>query len=397
MRWTKADAEPNISNPVEYAPIFHTIQWLETNDTSSGLYDQAFSESVIDSLDFDYADGVEWNCIDGGTSKVTDAMLPKLTTPPTRNSPVTRIALVRDPTNESQTHMEVSFTTPTGKKETRKYDTVFNTTTLGCAQRMDLSDAELHPAQKDAIRALHYDASCKVGIKFRTPWWITKCGINKGGVASSDLPIRTCVYPSYNVDDNPTEPAVLLASYTWAQDAQRIGTLIQPESPKGEEQLLELVLRDLVRLHSNTPGITYEFLKKQYITHHAWDWYRDQHTAGAFALFGPGQFSHLYPYLTRPAADGKLQFVGEASSAHHAWIVGALESAQRAVMYSLLRFGRRDLAEDVERKWGPVQEVELGVDGTAHLQVLMGCLRPEEIIEVESKCGPASAFYLRSG
>jgi monoamine oxidase len=322
-------------------------------------------------------------CIDGGTSKVADAMLKKITTQPEKNTVVKRITLKRDEGNYSNTKMQVEFVGPSGAA-VREYDTVFNTTTLGCAQRMDLTGAELHPAQKDALRALHYDASCKVGIKFATPWWITKCGIDQGGVASSDLPLRTCVYPSYNVKDDQEKPAVLLASYTWAQDAQRIATLIQPDSPAGEDTLKELILRDLARLHQRS-GITYEFLCKQYMTHHAFDWYHDPYTSGAFALFGPGQFSHLYPFITRPAADGKLHFVGEASSAHHAWIVGALESAERAVMYALLRFGHREDAEKVEEEWGKVGEVELDRKGTAHLQVDLGCLRPDEMLRVESR------------
>jgi len=358
---------------------FHTIQWLETVSTSSGLFDQSFSESVIDSLDFDESPDEAWKCVEGGSSVVTDAMLAKIKTKPQLNTRVTRIALDRPRKKTESAKMAVTFTGPTGTEETRAYDTVFNTTTLACAQRIDLTAAELHPAQKDALRALHYDASAKVAIKFKTPWWITECGITRGGVASTDLPLRTCVYPSFNIHDAPTAPAVLLASYTWAQDAQRIDALISPDSPAGEDVLRDLVLRDLARLHARH-GITLAFLREQYVTHHAYSWYADANSTGAFALFGPGQFSNLYPFLARPAADGRLHFVGEAASAHHAWIVGALDSAQRAVMHAFLRFGMRADAEDVETRWGPVGEVELEKDGTAHLQVAMGCLRPDEIL-----------------
>lgn len=47
------------------------IQWLETNATSTGLFDQAFTESVIDSFDFaaEDKDGVgTWYCIEGGAA-----------------------------------------------------------------------------------------------------------------------------------------------------------------------------------------------------------------------------------------------------------------------------------------------------------------------------------------
>jgi len=360
---------------------FHTIQWLETVSTSSGLFDQSFSESVVDSLDFDESPDEAWKCVEGGASVVIEAMLEKIQTKPALNTRVTRIALDRRGAKKKDPKMSVTFINSTGTEETREYNTVFNTTTLACAQRIDFTSAELHPAQKDALRSVHYDASAKVAIKFKTPWWITQCGIAQGGVASTDLPLRTCVYPSYNIYDSPDSPSVLIASYTWAQDAQRISALITRDSPQGEEALKELILRDLARLHA-AHGITYAFLKEQYVTHHSYSWYSDSNTSGAFALFGPGQFSNYYTFLTRPAADGQLHFVGEASSAHHAWIVGALDSAQRAVMYSLLRFGMRGEAEEVETRWGPVGEVEFGKDGTAHLQVAMGCLKPKEILRV---------------
>ena len=39
---------------------------------------------------------------------------------------------------------------------------------------------------------------------------------------------------------------------------------------------------------------------------------------GAFAFFGPGQFGDLYTALSRPAADNKLHFAGDALSIRHA-------------------------------------------------------------------------------
>jgi hypothetical protein len=49
---------------------FFSIQWMGTQDTSTGNFDQAFSESVIDSFDFAFpvpkGDHVNWFCIDGG-------------------------------------------------------------------------------------------------------------------------------------------------------------------------------------------------------------------------------------------------------------------------------------------------------------------------------------------
>lgn len=261
----------------------------------------------------------------------------------------------------------------------RKYATVFNTTSLACMQRMDLSMAELHPAQKEAIRSLHYDASAKVAMKFSYPWWITRCNITKAGVASTDSPLRLCVYPSYSLSDDPNEAAVLLCSYTWSQDALRVGALITDDSPVGEEELRDLILRGLARLHAHS--ISYAEIAEAYITHYAFDWTKDPYASGAFALFGPGQFSNLYPYLARPTADGKLHFVGEATSAHHAWLVGALDSAYRAVHHFLQRFNRHEGLRRLENIWDTPAELETGESGTAHLQMMLGRLRPAEHVQ----------------
>jgi hypothetical protein len=205
---------------------------------------------------------------------------------------------------------------------------------------MDLKDAGLLWGTRQAIRALGYGASAKVAIKFSDPWWQKEpFNINEGGLSRTDLPLRVCVYPSYNLpnvetDKSPNRSAVLLCSYTWGQDAQRIGSLISSNSPENEEELKDLLLHNLALLHQREDKPYEELLKElneKYITHHAYDWYRDQNMSGAFAYFGPGQFFNMWQEIIKPNAFGQLYLIGEAASSHHAWIVGALESVIRAV------------------------------------------------------------------
>ncbi|KAH6856062.1 hypothetical protein B0I37DRAFT_67638 [Chaetomium sp. MPI-CAGE-AT-0009] len=369
---------------------FFSIQWMETQNTSTNLFDQAFSESVMDSFDFDYPEDdaplhegdakpePKWYCIEGGTGRLIDAMEAKIKTTVQTSKRVEAISIDRSSTEDGNMSVKCA-----GETDSRSgYSTVFNTTTLACLDRMDLRTLELHPVQKDAIRSLHYDNSVKVAIKFSRPWWITDCKITQGGVASTDRPLRTCVYPSYNCVDDPNKPSVLLASYTWAQDATRMAALTNRASPTGEDELVDLILHDLARLHAGpvkadgTPKITYAELKKLYLAHHAYSWSDDPYTGGAFALFAPGQYSKFYTHLTRPAADSKFHMVGEASSAHHAWIVGALDSAHAAVYRFLKRFDDLKYAlPKLVKIWGMPEEVEVGPLGTAHLQLLLGKLR----------------------
>lgn len=358
---------------------FFSIQWMETVNTSTNLFDQAFSESVIDSFDFDYPElDVKWYCINGGTTLLIDAMKEKIETKIQTEKRVESISIDRMSIEEGNMSVKCA-----GEADPRSgYSTVFATPALGCLARMDLRSLELHPSQRDAIRSLHYDDSVKVALQFRYPWWIVDCGITSGGVASTDLPLRTCVYPSYNLDDKD-KPAVLLASYTWAQDANRMGSLVNQSQPPKEDELVELILQNLARLHGRV--MSYERIKELFTgVYHAYSWSHDPTTAGAFALFGPGQFSNLYPYLSRPAADSKFHIVGEAASMHHAWIVGSLESAYAAVYRFLRRFELWNSIDDLERIWGHVDELETGEHGTVHLQLMLGELREEDQVKVSA-------------
>ena len=70
--------------------------------------------------------------------------------------------------------------------------------------------------------------------------------------------------------------------------------------------------------------------REAHITHFVYYWSTDPGTSGAFAYFGPGQFGAMYPWIAN-RNDGNHVIIGEAASAHHAWVVGALESATRGV------------------------------------------------------------------
>ena len=165
---------------------YHTIQWLEETDSATGLFDMAFTEGVMDSIAFDYGpEEEEWKSIDGGTSLVVEALVNNMIkTRPTYNKRVTRIALDRDASSEDKMVVTTNY-----DEEPRRYCTVINTTTLACLQRVDTTDLELTPTVKIALRALRYDSSTKVAIKFDNAWWI-KMGIKGAGCANTDLPIR---------------------------------------------------------------------------------------------------------------------------------------------------------------------------------------------------------------
>jgi monoamine oxidase len=176
-----------------------------------------------------------------------------------------------------------------------------------------LRSIEVLPAlsrdKQRAIRQLNYHASTKVLFQVRNRFWEDEDGI-LGGATGTDLPIRRLNYPT---PDPSTTRGVLLASYTWGQDALQWGAM-DPETR------LEEALDDVAVIH---PRIREEF---EVGASHAW--YGDRWARGAFAMFAPEQQTNLQDAITRP--EGRIWFAGEHCSLYHAWIQGALESGIRA-------------------------------------------------------------------
>lgn len=170
----------------------------------------------------------------------------------------------------------------------------------------------LAPFSRDkqrAIRQLNYSASTKVLFQVRERIWEAEDGIY-GGATVTDLPIRRMNYPT---PDPTTKRGVLLASYTWSQDAARWGAM-DPETR------LEEALDDVARIHPR--------IREVYEVGASHAWYDDRFANGAFALFEPEQQSQLQAAILAP--EGRILFAGEHCSLYHAWIQGALESGLRA-------------------------------------------------------------------
>lgn len=164
-------------------------------------------------------------------------------------------------------------------------------------------------AKRRAIRQLNYHASTKVLFQVRERVWEKDDGIF-GGATVTDLGVRRMNYPT---PDPSTSRGMLLASYTWGQDALQWGAM-------DEETRLEEALDDVARIHPRIRDV-YEVGAS-----HAW--YGDKWARGAFAMFAPGQQTELQESIVAP--EGRILFAGEHCSLYHAWIQGALESGIRA-------------------------------------------------------------------
>jgi monoamine oxidase len=204
-----------------------------------------------------------------------------------------------------------------------------------------------------AVRNLGYESSTKVLLHCRRRFWETEHGI-AGGASLSDQLYRATYYPSDNAvpvtepvpvrarfntmyggyldgEFTPADPGVsagpgvLLASYTWGQDARRLGQL-------PHEERVAVVTRQIARIH---PEITVDGMVDDAASMF-WDSY--PWANASFAELLPGQQSTIHDDAIAP--DGNVHFAGEHTSLDTGWIQGAVSSALRAVLEIVRADGR---------------------------------------------------------
>ncbi|HEY7106252.1 MAG TPA: flavin monoamine oxidase family protein [Acidimicrobiia bacterium] len=261
------------------------------------LMNSSFLELLREELGHFYTDLVY---VDGGTDLLPRAFLPELSS---------RIRFGAKVVAMDQSDHDVTlFCRTGGNRWSVTADYAVLTAPFPVLRHVEVLTPFSRHKQR-AIRQLHYDASAKVFLQFRRRFWEEDDGIVGGGTVT-DLAVRNVYYPDHGRD---TGRGVMLASYTWGEDAQRWGSL----SP--EDRILQ-ALEDVSRIH---PQALDEFevgASKM--------WHDDEFAGGAFALFDPGQQTLLYDAIVAP--EGRIHFAGEHASLAHAWIQGAIESGIRA-------------------------------------------------------------------
>jgi len=291
---------------------YSTREFLEVNGWSEGAIEMygllANQEAVMNSSFLElfredagnyYTDMVE---IQGGTDRLPYAFLPDL-------KDNIRFGAKMIAIDQSESEVTVHYRTAAGRFE-EKGEYAIITAPFPVLRHIEV----LKPfsrAKQRAIRQLHYDASAKILFQCRRRFWEEDDGIYGGGTIT-DLPIRNLYYPDHGRE---TGRGVILASYTWSEDAQRWGSL----SPKDR---VEQALENVALIH---PQIVQEFEVGA-----SWMWHDDEFAGGAFALFDPGQQTLLFEEIIRP--EGRIYFAGEHASLYHAWIQGAIESGLRTAI-----------------------------------------------------------------
>ena len=289
---------------------YSTREFLEQNKWSEGaieifgllsnqeaLMNASFLELLREELGCFYTDMVE---IAGGMDRLPRAFLPDV-------GPCIRYGAQVTTLDQTETGVTVACRTAAGRTRIAA-DYAIITLPFPVLRHIETPKPFSREKQR-AIRQLYYDASAKILLQSRRRFWEDDEGIVGGGTIT-DLPIRNLYYPDHSRE---TGRGILLASYTWSEDAQRWGSLTP------QDRITE-ALDDVAEIH---PQIMTEFEAGASKV-----WHHDPFAGGAFALFTPGQQTLLHRSIVAP--EGRYHFAGEHTSLTHAWIQGAIESGLRA-------------------------------------------------------------------
>lgn len=136
-----------------------------------------------------------------------------------------------------------------------------------------------------------------------------------GGGSVSDNANRFMYHPSHPVPGSAG--GVVLASYSWADDALRWDSLDEDARYPHALCGLQEVYGQRIEVFYTGAGRTQS-------------WLRDPYAYGEASVLLPGQHTELLPSI--PVPEGPLHFAGDHTSVKPAWIEGALESAVRAAL-----------------------------------------------------------------
>jgi monoamine oxidase len=164
---------------------------------------------------------------------------------------------------------------------------------------------------KDAIAAVPYASSVKVGLQFKRRFWEEDEQIY-GGISFTDLPISNIGYP--NSDYFSKGKGVLLGAYIYGIDAMEF-TGMTPQ------QRVQKALEYGGQIH---PQYQQEFDNGVAVA-----WHRVPFTLGCFGLWTEETRAQHYDDLCR--IDGRIVLAGEHASFIGGWQEGAVTSALDAI------------------------------------------------------------------
>ena len=203
----------------------------------------------------------------------------------------------------------VSYTDATGSNmQQAKADWCVCTIPLSILSQIDI---KVGAAMLDAIQAVPYEASVKIGLQFKRRFWEQDDSIY-GGISYTDMPIQMVSYPSTGYGSQGK--GVMLGAYIWGPNAYEF-TALDP--------------KERVRLAVHYGAKIHPQYLPEFETGVAVGWHRVPFTNGCFGNWSEAARNTHYKNLCQ--IDGRIVLAGEHASLIPAWQEGAVLSAHDAI------------------------------------------------------------------
>ncbi|AGF55737.1 monoamine oxidase [Clostridium saccharoperbutylacetonicum] len=220
------------------------------------------------------------------------------------------------------------------KETSEEFDYVICAIPFSSLRRIEIEPL-FSTTKMQAINEMNYEIAQKIYLHLKERFWEMGNASKKivGGCSFTDLPLVSIHYPSDHAKPvankygkwvlkpgaSPEEAGVLLASYSWCQDAVRLGN----ENP-------ELQIDDVMRYIEKVHGLSPHYLDDKLIDYKSLIWSDVQYIWTAGALSKP-EDKTLFSYaVTVPEMGDRVFFAGEHISQKHVSQQGALQSGMIA-------------------------------------------------------------------
>ena len=239
----------------------------------------------------------------GGMDRIAQAIYREVADIVQLNAKVTKI-------DQSESGVTVTYVDANGKggPQTAQADWLVCTIPLSILSEIDVAVSQ--PMQ-DAIEAVPYETSVKVGLQFKRRFWEQDEHIY-GGITYTDLAISTIGYPASGYGS--AGKGVLLGAYVWGPNAYELGSL-------PPQQRVQIALEQGAQIHPQYP--------REFESGIAVNWSRVPFTNGCFGAWSHEARERHYKNLCQ--IDGRIVLAGEHASYIPAWQEGAVLSSLDAI------------------------------------------------------------------
>lgn len=280
------NAAPTASEPIPFTDILNSRLWEPLGNFA--LYE--FQTTMFEPV--------------GGMDNVGKAFAQAAGDVVTLNAKVTKI-------QQSDTGVTVTY------EDTSKPGTMIEETADWCVCTIPLTilsqiDINVSSEMQNAINAVSYADSVKVGLQFKRRFWEEDEHIF-GGISYTDLPISQISYPSTNF--NLPGKGVLLGAYTW-------------DTPASYE-FSAMSAADRVKKAVEFGAQIHPQYKDEFENGVSWAWHRSPFTLGCAGDWTEETRKLHYDNLCK--VDNRIVLAGEHASYIPAWMEGAILSSLDAI------------------------------------------------------------------